>query len=91
MNDFSSSDFNNNSNNNVATNDQSLSVQNAPFADASSGPNGLPNIDTTAFPNQSSPISAPQSAAPTQTPASPQVSCLHSQAQAIPQAESVER
>lgn len=70
MNDFSSSDFNNNSNNNVATNDQSLSVQNAPFADASSGPNGLPNIDTTAFPNQSSPISAPQSAAPTQTPAS---------------------
>ena len=70
MNDFSSSDFNNNSNNNVATNDQSLSVQNAPFADASSGPNALPNIDTTAFPNQSSPISAPQSAAPTQTPAS---------------------
>lgn len=69
MNDFSSSDFNNN--NNVATtNDQSLSIQSTPFTDASSGPNGLPNTDTTALPSQSSPISAPQSAAPAQTPAS---------------------
>ena len=69
MNDFSSSDFNNN--NNVATtNDQSLSIQSTPFTDASSGPNGLPNTDTTALPSQSSPISTPQSAAPAQTPAS---------------------
>lgn len=69
MNDFPSSDFNNNNNtNNMAnTND---SMQNTPFADVSSGPNGLPNTDTTTFPSQSSPISAPQSAAPTQTPVS---------------------
>lgn len=69
MNDFPSTDLNNNSNM-ATTNDQSLSMQNAPFANVSSAPNSLPNIDTTAFPNQSSPISAPQSAAPTQTPVS---------------------
>ena len=69
MNDFSS-DLNNNNNNMATTNDQPLSMQNAPFADVSSGPNGLPNTDTTSFPSQSSPISASQSAAPTQAPIS---------------------
>lgn len=68
-NDLSSTNFNNANTNNSAG--QSLAPQNAPFTSVPSVPSGLPNLNTTEFSSQSSPISPSQPTAPAQasTPA----------------------
>ncbi|EYE97857.1 putative bZIP transcription factor (MetR) [Aspergillus ruber CBS 135680] len=68
-NDFSSTNFNSVGTNNSAG--QSVSTQNAPFTNVPSVSNGLPNVNTAEFSNQSSPISPSQPSAPAQesTPA----------------------